>query len=145
MQNIGWPATVWSCWHLYCSIYAAAHWTDLRSCTGTGSQHNQPAERMLQAGSKAISHKVLAMSAVPASCTPAWSLLRTLAYGMHSRRKRMFERRQATQQSTQEGDSTRVELVYQCLRLAMLGSHSQLAETQCMIQLYLQQQSSATC
>jgi hypothetical protein len=29
--------------------------------------------------------------------------------------------------------------------LAMLGSHSQLAETQCMIQLYLQQQSSATC
>jgi hypothetical protein len=33
-RTLGWmarKATVWSCWHLYCSIYAAAHWTDLRS------------------------------------------------------------------------------------------------------------------
>jgi hypothetical protein len=51
---------------LYCSIYAAAHWTDLRSArTGTGSQTINRQREMLQAGSKAISHKVLAMSAVP--------------------------------------------------------------------------------
>jgi hypothetical protein len=51
---------------LYCSIYAAAHWTDLRSLHWhrQSSTINRQRE-MLQAGSKAISHKVLAMSAVP--------------------------------------------------------------------------------
>jgi hypothetical protein len=49
---------------LYCSIYAAAHWTDLRSALAQAVKHNRQRE-MLQAGSKAISHKVLAMSAVP--------------------------------------------------------------------------------
>jgi hypothetical protein len=56
---------------LYCSIYAA-HWTDLRSALAQAVKHNQPAE-MLQAGSKAISHKV-AMSAVPV-VLHLWSLL----------------------------------------------------------------------
>jgi hypothetical protein len=40
----------------------------------------------------------------------------TLAYGMHSRRKRMFGAGGNTAIHMQEGDSTRVELVYQCLR-----------------------------
>jgi hypothetical protein len=58
---------------LYCSIYAA-HWTDLRSLHWH-SQAQSTGREMLQAGSKAISHKVLAMSAVPVVLHSAWSLL----------------------------------------------------------------------
>jgi hypothetical protein len=95
----GWPGK-----QLYgavgtCTVLSMLLPTDLRSCTGTGSQHNQPAEKCC---SKAISHKVLAMSAVPV-VLHSLELTMTLAYGMHSRRKRMFERcRQATQQSTKK-------------------------------------------
>jgi hypothetical protein len=69
MQNIGLDGQESNCMELlalYCSIYAAAHWTDLRSLHWhrQSSTINRQRE-MLQAGSKAISHKVLAMSAVP--------------------------------------------------------------------------------
>jgi hypothetical protein len=76
----------------------------------------------------------------------AWSLLSDSGI-RDSRRKRMFERcRQATQQSTCKKETRRAcgAGLSVSEELAMLGSHSQLAETQCMIQLYLQQQSSAT-
>jgi hypothetical protein len=50
-----------------------------------------------------------------------------------------------TQQSTCKKETRRVwSWSISVEELAMLGLHSQLAETQCMIQLYLQQQS-ATC
>jgi hypothetical protein len=136
MQNIaGWPGKqlYGAVGTLYCSIYAAAHWTDLRSHTGTGSQAQSTAER--NAAGRQQGNQPLAMSAVPASCVSAWSLLRTLAYGMHSRRKRMFERcagntaitcKKETRRACGAGLSVSEEL-------AMLGSHSQLAETQCMI------------
>jgi hypothetical protein len=52
----------------------------------------------------------------------------TLAYGMHSRRKRMFERcRQHSNPHTRRRRA--VELVSVSEELAMLGSHSQLADT----------------
>jgi hypothetical protein len=41
------------------------HWTDLRSRTGTGSQAQSTGRERNAAGSKAISHSSLAMSAVP--------------------------------------------------------------------------------
>jgi hypothetical protein len=100
--------------------------------TGTGSQAQSTAER--NAAGRQQGNQPLAMSAVPASCTSAWSLLRTLAYGMHSRRKRMFERcRQATQQShARRRLDARVELVYQCLR-----------NLQCLVRIHSWQKHSA--
>jgi hypothetical protein len=65
-------ATVWSCWHSACSIYAAAHWTDLRSYW-----HRQSSTINRQrnaAGRQRNQHKVLAMSAVPVVLHSAWSL-----------------------------------------------------------------------
>jgi hypothetical protein len=44
---------------LYCSIYAAAHWTDLRSALAQAVKHNQPARNAAGSGQQAINHKVL--------------------------------------------------------------------------------------
>jgi hypothetical protein len=69
MQNIwaGWPGKqlYGAVGTLYCSIYAAAHWTDLRSLHWhrQSSTINRREKCCRQAAT--ISHKVLAMSAVP--------------------------------------------------------------------------------
>jgi hypothetical protein len=117
-------ATVWSCWHLYCSIYAAAHWTDCDLCTGTGSQAQSTGREKCcrQQGNQPQS-----------TCNVCSSVLHSLhgAYydsgiRMHSRRKRMFERcRQATQQSTCKKETRRAcgAGLSVSEELAMLGSH----------------------
>jgi hypothetical protein len=69
MQNIGLDGQESNCMELlalYCSIYAA-HWLRSLHWHRQSSTINRQRE-MLQAGSKAISHKVLAMSAVPVVC-----------------------------------------------------------------------------
>jgi hypothetical protein len=140
-RTLGWmarEATVWSCWHsaVLSMLLPTGLICDL--CTGTGSQ--TIGREMLQAGSKAISHKVLAMSAVPVvlhswslllwhtGCTVEESVCLSGAGRQHSNPHARRTRRVWSWSSVSE-------------ELAMLGSHSQLAETQCMIQLYLQQQS----
>jgi hypothetical protein len=106
-------------------------------------KHNQPAERNA-AGSKAISHKVLAMSAA-VCCTLCMELTKTLAYGCTVEESVCLSGagRQHSNPHARRRLDARVELVYQCLR--NLQCLVRTTETQCMIQLYLQQQSSATC
>jgi hypothetical protein len=113
----GWPGK--NCMELlalYCSIYAAAHWTDLRSHLAQAVKHNQPAEKCCRQAARQSATKYL-------QCLQyqllhlCMELTMTLAYGMHSRRKRMFERcRQATQQPCKKETRRAWELVYQCLR-----------------------------
>jgi hypothetical protein len=69
MQNIGLDGQESNCMELLalCTVLSMLLPTGL-ICDLTHwhrQSNNQPAEKMLQAGSKAISHKVLAMSAVP--------------------------------------------------------------------------------
>jgi hypothetical protein len=145
MQNIGLDgqkATVWSCWHSVLFYLCCAHWTDLRSLHWH-SQAQSTGREMLQAARHTKYLQCLQYQLCCTSLHGAFTL--TLDY---SRRKRMFERcRQATQQSTCKKETRRAcgAGLSVSEELAMLGLHSQLAETQCMIQLYLQQQSSATC
>jgi hypothetical protein len=75
MQNIGLDGQESNCMELLalCTVLSMLlPWTDLRSLHWH-SQAQSTGREMLQAGSKAISHKVLAMSAVPVVLHSAWS------------------------------------------------------------------------
>jgi hypothetical protein len=63
-QNIGLDSRATELLAL-CTVLSAAAGLIAISALAQAVKHNQPAREMLQAGSKAINHKVLAMSAVP--------------------------------------------------------------------------------
>jgi hypothetical protein len=123
-----------------CSIMLP-YWTDLRSLrtqqSSTINRQRNAAGRQ-QGNQPQSTCNVCSTSCVALS---AWSLL-SLAYGMHSEESVCLSGagRQHSNPHARRRLDARVELVYHRVEeLAMLGSHSQLAETQCMIQLYLQQ------
>jgi hypothetical protein len=128
MQNIGLDGQESNCRAWHCTVLSMLLPTGL-ICDLHWHRQSSTINRqreMLQAGSKAIS-TVLAMSAVPVVLHFCMELTKTLAYGMHSRRKRMFERcRQATQQSTCKKETRRAcgAGLSVSEELAMLGLHS---------------------
>jgi hypothetical protein len=85
----GWPgATVWSCWHSVLFYLCCCTGLICDLCTGTGSQAQSTGRECCRQAARQ-SHQYLQCLQYQLCCTSAWSLLRTLAYGMHSRRKRL--------------------------------------------------------
>jgi hypothetical protein len=140
-RTLGWmarEATVWSCWHS-AVLSTAAHWTDLRSLHWHRQSNNRQKKCCRQAARQSAT-KYLQCLQYQLCCTHgAYVLWHTGCTVEES--VCLSGAGGNTAIHMQEGLDACGAGLSVSEELAMLGSHSQLAETQCMIQLYLQQQS----